>query len=340
MPRSSSGVFVQPAGTAGVPNTLIQSTPYNALAADIGNEITGSLPISGVKAMGANLPMGGFRVVNAADPSGAQDAATKNYVDTTFVAKATAREVLTAARTYYVRTDGNDSNTGLVNSAGGAFLTIQKAANVIAALDCSTFQAFVQVVDGTYTAGTSLPPYLGSLPPVIKGNNATPGNVIISTTGANCFTNASGQTWSVRDMELRSTTTGIHLSSTSGLIQYQNIRFGTCAEGHIFAFGGKCQATGAYSIVGNAQYHMAAVNGSVVANGITVTLSGTPAFSDVFVRAGRAGDIDCFSSAFSGSATGQRYDALTGGAIFTNGAAITYFPGSVAGVARLGGNYF
>lgn len=92
MPRNSGGVYSQPAGTAGVPGTTIQSTPYNNLTADIGNEITNSLPTTGVKSMGANLPMGGFRVAAMGDPAIATDAATKNYTDT-----ATA-----AAVTYYV----------------------------------------------------------------------------------------------------------------------------------------------------------------------------------------------------------------------------------------------
>lgn len=67
-----------------------------------------------------------------------------------------AREKLTGNRTYYVRTDGNDANGGLTNSSGGAFLTIQKALDVVGALDLSTFTATISIADGTYTITSAL----------------------------------------------------------------------------------------------------------------------------------------------------------------------------------------
>lgn len=84
IPRDSSGIYSPPAGTAGVPNQPISSTAYNAYVTDNGSEITNSLPVTGVRAMQAPLPMGGNRITALANPTLAQDAVTKNYADTTY----------------------------------------------------------------------------------------------------------------------------------------------------------------------------------------------------------------------------------------------------------------
>lgn len=65
------------------------------------------------------------------------------------------REKLTANRTYYVRTDGSDSNDGLTNSSGGAFLTISKAITVCKSLDFAGYTVTIQVGSGTFSETVS-----------------------------------------------------------------------------------------------------------------------------------------------------------------------------------------
>lgn len=60
------------------------------------------------------------------------------------------REMLSSNRTYYVRTDGSDSNDGLTDSAGGAFLTAAKANAVVAAIDKNGYDITVQFGVGTW----------------------------------------------------------------------------------------------------------------------------------------------------------------------------------------------
>src|SRR5688572_14985126 len=81
---------------------------------------------------------------------------------TTLEDNPSGRELITANRTYYVRTDGSNSNDGLTNTSGGAFLTIAKAIEVIATLDLSVFNVTIQLGNaGTYAGATTSAPWVG-----------------------------------------------------------------------------------------------------------------------------------------------------------------------------------
>jgi pectin methylesterase-like acyl-CoA thioesterase len=114
------------------------------------------------------------------------------------------REVLTANRTYYVRTDGSDSNTGLANTAGGAFLTLQAAINAAASIDISIYTVTISVAAGTYSSGViTLKACVGAGEVVITGDTTTPGNVIISSSG-NAFSGTGIRTvYTIRGFALR-----------------------------------------------------------------------------------------------------------------------------------------
>ena len=76
--------------------------------------------------------------------------------------------------TYYVRTDGSDANTGLANTAGGAWLTIQKAASTMVAGDTvrvqpGTYPETVTPVNGG-TAGSPIT-YLAEGVVIVEGGN-------------------------------------------------------------------------------------------------------------------------------------------------------------------------
>lgn len=262
----------------------------------------------------------------------------------TFPQSGGPREVLTANRTYYVRTDGSDSNTGLANTTGGAFLTLQKAWNVILTLDLAGFSVTIQVADGTYTAGivTALAPLGGAV--IVRGNPTTPANVIIGTTSANCFGfSYKGPSVNVRGMTLQTTTSGSGIFAGSNCqVQFDNIVFGACASFHISVnTGGQVINTGNYDISGSAVIHALAQSGGQItlASGATVNITGTPAFSSSFAQAQSGSVVTSAGVTWSGSATGVRYSATLNGVIQVFGAGATYFPGGTAGATATGGQY-
>ena len=255
------------------------------------------------------------------------------------------REKLTAARTYYVRTDGSNSNTGLANTSGGAFLTIQKAIDVASyTLDMNSYAVTIQVGDGTYTAGFTTRPLIGASGITVQGNSGTPANVLISTTSASgASSGVSGVSLTVKDMKIMTTTAGNSVqSSNGGVVNYSNIDFGACAGNHVHATGGgRISCVGNYAISGGAASHFFANGyGYIQCANRTITLSGTPAFSAYFAGCNTPGGIECFGCTFSGTgATGTRYSFSANGVGYTGGGGANYFPGNVAGSTATGGQY-
>ncbi len=75
-------------------------------------------------------------------------------VDDNEIVTATVRDIV-----YYVRTDGNDSNTGLANTTSGAFKTIGKAISMIPQIVNHVIT--INVPPGTYAENISLSGYSG-----------------------------------------------------------------------------------------------------------------------------------------------------------------------------------
>src|SRR3989304_5503394 len=260
---------------------------------------------------------------------------------------AAMRTPLTAARTYYVRTDGSDSNTGLVDRAGGAFLTIQHAVDIVyGTLDLRGFDVDIQVRDGTFGRCVVPFPQVGKGSITLRGNSATPANVTLTATAIgeqNGVVDVSNfAVLRVRDFTLTCVTSGSGLNAASGGVIHidQGIIFGACADYHMHSRNNSfIQAFGNYSITGAAKVHVRPGSLSEIRIGaITVTITGTPAFSNAFCQAYFAGVAALGGVTWSGAATGKRFEAL-GQAFITANGGLNDLPGNVAGTVATGGVY-
>ena len=249
------------------------------------------------------------------------------------------REKLTAARTYYIRTDGSDSNTGLSNTAGGAFATIQKAWDVLATLDGGGFSATVRVADGSYTIGLNTQKVLVGFGSVaIVGNTATPSSCQI-TVPAGCIGIGSGIYVSISGFRLASSGGALVIAQTGSICALSDMEFAAAPSSYqCFANGGRIELTGAIRVTGGAVGFAGSQNGGAFGATAAITLVGTPTFN-AFVTARDASLAVFFGTTFTGSATGARYLAETNGVINTFGSGETFLPGSSAGIKTTGGQY-
>jgi hypothetical protein len=261
-----------------------------------------------------------------------------------FPAQGGPRETLAANRTYYVRTDGNDANDGLANSAGGAFLTLQKAVNtVLNNVDLGGHDVVIQVGSGTYTSGVSVgAPWVGAGKVTLQGDTAAPGNVVINSTGHGVAL-SDHAVLHLQGFKLTSSA-GSTVNLMAGAILYMdgNMEFGAATAGfHLNVARNSLVVVGAdYSITGSSVAHWQLGSGSsLICNGRTITLSGTPNFAGAFVNGASLSIAICPACTFTGAATGVRYSTALNSVLYTNGGGANYFPGNTAGTAASGGQY-
>lgn len=263
---------------------------------------------------------------------------------------ATGRDVLRANRTYNVSTTGNDTSDGLTTAT--AFLTVQAAVNAALALDFNGFTVTIQVADGTYAdrvvvsglgVGQGGPENL-----IIQGNMTTPANVVFNynaTGSVICARALYGGMFCIQGVSFSNNSGCVASLQSAGtsIIQVQNCLFGTSNYQLYAHSSGVIEIIGSYGINGGAAVHIEAESTGVVlyrASGVTVTLTGTPAFSSAFVRAYTLGYIEAaYAPTFTGAATGQRYNAAVNGVINGFGGGSSTFPGSIAGATATGGQY-
>lgn len=233
------------------------------------------------------------------------------------------REKLTSARTYYVRADGSDSNDGLTNISGGAFLTIQKAVNVAATLDNGSFDITISVI-GTGHAGFVFKSPVGSGNLIVAGSGRTTSSV----TSVLC--DVPGR-FTLRDIAVSNGVTVRPGAALSG----SNLNLSS--SGQCLRVDGQFLGSGVIEFVGAAQHAIYAAGGNCQLTGVDLRVS-SASYSVAFCEAAAISIVNFFSSTVTGSATGKRYIASSNSVMFA-GAGPTFLPGNVAGTVDTGGQY-
>lgn len=275
--------------------------------------------------------------VLASSNAGAAVSFTSGVKDVAMVVAALnafGREELHANRTYFVRADSTgDSNTGLVDSAGGAFLTLQKAIDTIwGQLDLGIYDVTIDMGNGTTYAGAVVDgPLMGSGAVTVSGDTTTPANITFTSS---IFVGNNAKIY-FQGCKFTSSGFGIHVSSGAycellGKCEFgANTSAGIGVEGTGSAFR---SAVISHTVSGGGFWFIEVAGGAHCQYaGGTTTITGTPAFGVSFVAAYGNAILAIDGVTWSGSATGKRFEVTDGAVLDTGGQADTWLPGNAAG---------
>jgi hypothetical protein len=267
-----------------------------------------------------------------------------NGADVAFAGSPLIRERLTAGRTYFIRSDGADTNTGLADNAGGAFLTYGRAMQAIAGLDLGANNVEIISRLASSSESVSLQPFMGSGTVTLTGDTGNPASRVISSNFP-ITAEPGARGWVVRGFRLaNSAGFGGSIRSLAGArLTVGNVEFGaTAANGrHASAVGGEMLFNGTISIAGGAAIAFAVENsGFINLAGRAITFNGASStFSDVLFMATLNGVMGTFGLTSSGfSPTGSRFRVDAGGVI-QNFGGLNALPGSTAGTQTAPGIY-
>lgn len=253
----------------------------------------------------------------------------------------TLKRYLTESLNLYIAPSG--SNISGDGSQGNPWATLQFAHDwAVRNINLNGYDVNINMAAGTYTDGFfGVADQEGSGFINFVGDTVTPSNVLVQVAGT-CFQNYAGKIGVSGMKMIASGGYALYSAQRSEIYTRGPVEFGACSVGHVTAtMGGLLRFNANYTISGGAPYHITTdVGGRVILTGITATLTGTPAFSSAFARAGSNSNIyRAGSQVWSGAATGTRYSAVMNGAIYVGGQGSDYFPGSVAGSVATGGQY-
>ena len=246
------------------------------------------------------------------------------------------REKITANRTYYVRTGGNDSNGGLVNDDSNAFASMNGAMAVIKKLDFNGFNVTMQLQSATWTSRFDVEPWFGHGNLILDGGGGTlgvSGNIGVRTVEG---TGGEGNNLVVQNITFNCL---LHMVINAGnVIIGSNVTFDSSDVSQILVSGlyGKAFLGfySAYAISGGGSSHVVAGHGAYVDYFPgTVTCSNTPQFgfedAEAFITVLQGGYVSTSGVTFSGAVKGRRFYVASGGNL--DGASDTYWPGDITG---------
>lgn len=274
------------------------------------------------------------------------------------------REVLTADRTYYVdAVNGLDTHDG--RSAARAFKTITAAVTYVAAnvafgggsvsnpMDNDAVSAprlYIQLADGTYSEEVRLPAMPGGVP-ILLGNTASPGNVLIQPPAAAWvgLHATEGAVWYVKGVkasDLNAPSINLFYASEGGTLFLDNIALHVTGQwaGPLRAFNHSAIYYGATPLVidGTQAGYFFDVSGNsqLIMEG-SITISTAITVNGAMVSCYNGSHIDFSPSGITGGAnvTGKRFDASSGGDITTHGGGLSFVPGTIAGTTDASSSY-